>query len=309
MTPDQWLMQNTFYCPDLQARLTPEQCSINRSRATAGRGAYWLPKVEQVPRVCAQCGQYAKRQEGINMQKKCNLCRKDVDASLFRVSEQTGKPVVTCAFCEKRYSLGPWRHDPDQSVGEVLGFDVPEETVQPPAQPQPADITDNPETPKGRDNISYIHVATGNNPLPVTNITGSTPSPSASDDTLSGLEDFQVHTPGRRGTGAQYASVFSNRTVALSAPLRSLFPPSLRYAVVGYNSRFRQLRFKLLSAVHPKAHKMHGKERNVCCQGALQEWGLLDAVGRKFEADYDPDLQVVTIYLDHEYTQDQQAGS
>lgn len=30
---DQWIAQNTFYCPTLVSRITPAQCEINRNNA------------------------------------------------------------------------------------------------------------------------------------------------------------------------------------------------------------------------------------------------------------------------------------
>lgn len=64
---DEWIKKNTFYCPTLRLKITPEKCAYNRVSYTPiekhvarANGIFLNPKPEQCKK-CRKCKTYYKR--------------------------------------------------------------------------------------------------------------------------------------------------------------------------------------------------------------------------------------------------------
>ena len=130
---EEWLLQNTFYCSRLRARITQEQCQINHKRANQD-GQFWAEKMPGVSlKKCRGCpgvnGEAREEEMDIELnvdQRKCNMCgrTKELEAYFRPVKGQEDqidpKRVKTCIRCERRYGFCPQEYmddDIDKPIG------------------------------------------------------------------------------------------------------------------------------------------------------------------------------------------------
>lgn len=99
---EKWLLENTFYCPLLMARLTPEQCQRNRNKSQ--QDVCHLKRKNDRLKHCRTCRHWQEWQKALTAgRKKCNICQQEKPLEAFRLNTQTKLQVQTCEDCEKRY--------------------------------------------------------------------------------------------------------------------------------------------------------------------------------------------------------------
>ena len=103
-----WLRANTFWCESLLARLTPEQCQVNREKAGKRYEAESVSSRRyRNANPCAHCQGREPIKEKAT--RRCSHCKKRRPRSAYRKNQKTGNLVRACIDCERRYKMGPWR--------------------------------------------------------------------------------------------------------------------------------------------------------------------------------------------------------
>ena len=123
---EKWLEENTFYCPHIKARITPDQCDLNRSR-TSSKSSFLGDMVFARPHACDDCSDYVelrkdvrKTREENNMANRgvCEACKRDNVSLTGGLCGRCSKHRTAKELVKAEDGSWEWQIDPPAYIGE-----------------------------------------------------------------------------------------------------------------------------------------------------------------------------------------------